>query len=365
MRRGSKVRGSKCDNKEPWLSANLSLLLPGCGQLYVGRYVAGIIIAFVEGTFFIVGVWQFIHPKGNTLGGEMLIAAFVLGYGANVVHAHRAAILGNREEFEVSRKTRKDPWLAVFLGQLLPGLGHVYLGKWFFGAFFLMAVVAKVTLVRNSGLVDVLYSILIYGVVSYHAYFLAPVRREPTSRTIWMFILGLAFIEALSHVPASLLGRNIEQSEVSGSSMAPLLQSGDQVLVARVAPKEIKRGDVVVFTRTGNPTEQWAKRVLAVGGESVDIREGQVYVSGRLLDDISFRNIKSLDEMNYVSRGQAIHVQEGFLFVVGDNPARSVDSRHFGPISIANVIGIPYKIFWPIDRIRIIQPMAEQIANTW
>lgn len=365
MGKDLKVNGSRLGNTEPWLAANLSLLVPGAGQFYVERHVVGIAIAVVEGILFSLGVWQFCHPLGNTLLGAMLVVAFALGYVANVVHAHSEASRKNSREFEGSRRASKDPWLVVFLGHILPGLGHAYMRQWAFAAIFLVAAVGGVTLLRNIGVLGALYNVLLYGVVSYHGYVLAPVRREPTRRTIWIFILGLAFVEMLVHVPASVLDWNIEQYRVSGSSMEPLLRTGDRVLVARVAPNEIKRGDVVVFTRTENPAGQWAKRVLAVGGESVEIREGLFNVSGRLLDDPHFGAFQYLDERDYVSSGKVIHVPLGFLFVVGDNPARSVDSRHFGPVSMGNVVGIPYKIFWPIDRIQAIQPMAERVVTTW
>jgi signal peptidase I len=254
----------------------------------------------------------------------------------------------------------------VFLGHILPGLGHSYLRLWAFGALFLVATVIGSALLRDTGILRVLYNGVLYGVVSYHGYVLAPVRRETSRRAIWIFILGLAFVEMVVHIPASVLDDwKIEQYRVVGNSMTPLLQAGDRVLVARVRLNEIKRGDVVVFARTDHPTWQWAKRVLAVGGESLEIRDGRLYASGMLVDESHFRNIQSLDETEHVNRREVIHVPEGSLFVVGDNAGSSVDSRHYGPILVVNVIGVPYKIFWPIDHIRIIQPMAESVAAIW
>ncbi len=359
------MKGTKLGAKEPWLAANLSLLAPGVGQFYGRRHLLGILIAVFEGFFFGLGVWQFLHPTGNTLAGEVLLVVFALGYVGNVVHAQHVTARSNGRDFEALRKSTKDPWLAVFMGRVLPGLGHFYLRQWTFGAVFLAVTAAGALLLKDNGTGGVLFNIVLYSAVSYHGYLLAPVHRETNKRAIWIFILGLGFVEMLVHVPASVVrDSKIDQGRVKGRSMMPLLREGDRVLVARVAPKAIKRGDVVVFSLPGKPDEQWAKRVLAVGGENIEIRETQLYVSGRLLEGPYFRNIQSLDETDPSGRGKVMHVPEGFVFVVGDDPARSVDSRQFGPIPMGNVIGVPYKVFWPINRIRIIQPMAEQVANT-
>ncbi|HEY5486250.1 MAG TPA: signal peptidase I [Candidatus Limnocylindrales bacterium] len=140
---------------------------------------------------------------------------------------------------------------------------------------------------------------------------------------------------------------------VEQPSMENTLMPDQYVLVDKISPRftDYQRGDIVVF----NPPSSWAsgaagtpyiKRVIAVASDTVDIHGGHVFVDGKELSE------------PYVYEGQATepldaakHVWKltaGQLFVMGDHRADSQDSRVFGPIDKASVIGRALIRYWPL-----------------
>ena len=119
------------------------------------------------------------------------------------------------------------------------------------------------------------------------------------------------------------------------ASMAPAYEPGDVVLACtwsdvRSAPR---RGDVVVFWPPHDPRVPWLKRIIAVGGETIRFAGDTVTVDGRPLSE------------PYVAPGDVAYefleetVPPGHVFVVGDNRMNSADSRLFGPVPSASIIG--------------------------
>ena len=111
---------------------------------------------------------------------------------------------------------------------------------------------------------------------------------------------------------------------VDGESMNPTLNDGDWLTVSAITPN-IERGDIVVITQPNTLNEPLIKRVIAVGGDTVDIdfNTGEVFINGEVIDEPYIK-------APTVSRGdfsQPIRIPEGYLFVMGDNRNNSLDSR--------------------------------------
>ncbi len=113
-------------------------------------------------------------------------------------------------------------------------------------------------------------------------------------------------------------------SIVKGGSMEPTLYEGDVVLYTRLNP-QYRRGDVISVRIPSG--EYYVKRIIAVAGDTVDLREGEVYGP----------------EETRAAEGGIVRypytVQEGQIFVMGDNRVSSMDSRSFGAVGTRQIKG--------------------------
>ena len=142
----------------------------------------------------------------------------------------------------------------------------------------------------------------------------------------------------------------VQVIEVRQRSMETTLEQDDRVLVSKVDYRlgSPARGDIVVFNSPSPATIPFVKRVIALGGETVDLRGGQVFVNGELVE-VPQAHGSTLPQAAAVS--YPFTVPQGELFVLGDNRQSSSDSRSFGSVPIANVIGKVILRFWPVDRL--------------
>jgi signal peptidase I len=111
--------------------------------------------------------------------------------------------------------------------------------------------------------------------------------------------------------------------------------------------KTVHRGEIVVFRYPRNPDEAFLKRVIAVSGDQIEIRNGAVYVNSSPLEEpyvIHRRLAQSTSEQM-----QPVRVPLGSLFVMGDNRDNSSDSREWGFVPEQNVIGEPLFVYWSYD----------------
>lgn len=132
----------------------------------------------------------------------------------------------------------------------------------------------------------------------------------------------------------------IRMMGVDGSSMLPTLQHGDRLLVLNaLLCGDYEYGDIIVLRKDTFSQKPIVKRVIATGGQSVDIdfQTGSVYVDGQLLKE------DYINELTFMEEGTEfpLVVPEGSLFVMGDNRNRSTDSRdsRIGTIDERYVIG--------------------------
>lgn len=160
----------------------------------------------------------------------------------------------------------------------------------------------------------------------------------------WALVVVIALVVALG-VRTFLLAHFV----VEGSSMYSTLETGDRVFVNKVSYRlhDPNRGDVVVLHEIRGTTERdLIKRVIAVGGEEVEMRSCEVRIGGQLL-------IEPYLDPTVVTPGNCggdfgpILVPEGAVFVMGDNRAGSQDSRTLGPVLLDDIVGRAFVVFWP------------------
>jgi len=116
-----------------------------------------------------------------------------------------------------------------------------------------------------------------------------------------------------------------------------------------------RRGDVIVFVYPVDPTKDFIKRLIAVGGETVAIKDGTIYINDKEVTAPRIKRTYYYNRGDYGGEGQTVHVPPGYVFVMGDNSGSSYDSRYWGFVPESSIIGRADIIFWPLDRIRIIQ----------
>lgn len=138
---------------------------------------------------------------------------------------------------------------------------------------------------------------------------------------------------------------------VVGISMEPSFYDDDKVIMSKLfySPEP---GDIVVLTKDTFSEKPIVKRVIAIEGQTVDINfeTGQVWVDGVLLDE---PYISEATKLRYDMKFPAT-VDEGCIFVMGDNRNRSIDSRdtRIGMVDSRYVLGKVYAIILPFSRIR-------------
>ncbi|MDQ3982753.1 MAG: signal peptidase I [Actinomycetota bacterium] len=157
---------------------------------------------------------------------------------------------------------------------------------------------------------------------------------------------------------------------IPSASMEPTLVEGDRVLVEKVSYRfgGPARGQVVVFEKEfaafapeeddpfwediasalkglfGFPTggtQDFIKRVMAVEGDTIEGRDGRVYVNGEVVEE------PYLAEGTETSAFGPTDIPDDMIFVMGDNRSNSDDSRAFGPIPVEEVVGHAFLLLWP------------------
>jgi len=175
---------------------------------------------------------------------------------------------------------------------------------------------------------------------------LPPVKsKRTTTRTIieWVAVVGGALVVALV-IRAFFLAAFYIPSE----SMVPTLEKGDRVLVNKLSYKlhDVHRGDVVVFERPPNEPDNGIKdlikRVIALPGETIEVRDCKVLINGNALDE------PYVKEWSRTCTAAPKVVGNNEVFVMGDNRDDSQDSRFFGPISQNLIVGRAFVIVWPL-----------------
>ena len=358
---GDTERNTVC--KEPWLAVILSRFWAGIGQIYAGRMRRGWVLILAEAALWVFGAWCVFSYKGNTVTAVVVLVVLGAIRIWNLFDAHKCARRRNSMECEAARKAEKDPWLAVFLSSVIPGLGQLYIRKRLLGIVFILCSIVLL-LMRKEWLEWALGLGAVFAAfVCYHAYASSRVRREGSKRlavTIVGVILVLGlwgyarilskkyFVEAF-RIPEVAEYLPEELKRVPGG-MAPTIRRGDMILVRKSSTYMPKRGDVVVFKSSADGGVPLVERVAALGGESVEIRDGSVYINGEKTECPRLKDIEYISDGKFGVNGEAFKVPVGSLFVLGDNSVNSLDSREFGAVAESDLIGRAYKIYWPPAR---------------
>lgn len=160
--------------------------------------------------------------------------------------------------------------------------------------------------------------------------------------TEWVLIIIIAFL-------LSIVIRNyiVDTRIVPTGSMLPTIQLQDRLIVDRLFYKfdTLNRGDIIVFKapETAYEDKDLVKRIIALPGEKVEVREGKVWIEGKSLNE---PYVESAADYNY----GPVTVPQDSYFVLGDNRTQSKDSHIWGFLPSKNILGRVWIRYWPLAR---------------
>jgi signal peptidase I len=164
---------------------------------------------------------------------------------------------------------------------------------------------------------------------------------KPITSRLWVIIAIYALINLAS-----------SRYMVEGSSMQPGFDSGQILMVSRLHYLLLSpaRGDIVIFHLPEDTSQDYIKRIIAVPGDTVEIRDERVYLNGEVLEEGYTLEPCSADYCD--NRLWTLGPDE--FFVMGDNRNHSSDSRIFGPVKKNHLLGKVILRYWPLQSIGII-----------
>lgn len=147
----------------------------------------------------------------------------------------------------------------------------------------------------------------------------------------------------------------LQPYEIPSGSMEETIQVGDMLFSEKVSYyfTEPSYGDIVTFADPEIPSRTLIKRVIATGGQTVDLQDGSVLVDGKKLVEPYTNGEPSypLTSAYGTTISYPYTVPEGYLWVMGDNRTNSQDSRYFGAVDASTVTGKAFFVYWPLNHI--------------
>ena len=370
--------------KEPWLAVSLSTIFPGFGQIYAGKISRGLLLIFIALILFGLSKWLILSPTlrlpstplrasrsgfaGSVRLGTLLEIGEYLLYFFNLFDAYRCTRKNNSREFERLRKSEKDPWLAVFLSRIVPGLGQIY-GQTQWVSFILFFIL--ISLVKPSGLspkfyvyLQVAMRLLVVCLFSYHAYLSTPTHRKKSKRLIARICLLLLLVDLSSNIIRFSFREFVFDTHCitrsDHKSVPPSLKIGDCIVEEKISYHftNPKRGDIVVFRTTDemnqkkwNQTDVLIKRIIGLPHEKVEVRDGLVYINDKALNE-NYMVAEANDKWDLEV------IADDTYFVFGSNRYRLPFSYSYDNHILVTrdlIIGKATKINWPPKRMGIIK----------
>ncbi len=281
--------------------------------------------------------------------------------------------------------------MAALLNLVTPGLGHLYAGRPRIAAVVGVALLPLVTSISVAALLGIrqaplnVWCALLVGLgwltgMPLHAALMAR-RAEPAYELRWynrwwlyiltVLVLGVGWQSVIRLVLRSQVAQAFR---IPNPANEPALLVGDYLYTAKwSAALVVKTDDLVVFRSVETPSLLLVKRVAGLPGDTLWMVAGALYRNGRQLnatsssvrlsdaDDAALRaqmrawqvgRVIGRDSAHYRPTSQQwgpVVVSRDSFFALGDNRTESYDSRHYGFVPLANVIGRPWVIYFSID----------------
>ena len=168
-------------------------------------------------------------------------------------------------------------------------------------------------------------------------------------RAFWELLHDLAVAVLFCFFLVTFVGQAFR---VQGTSMLPLLEDGERIIVNKLVYRfrAIGRGDVVVFWYPRDPSVSFIKRVVGLPGDVVELREGFLFVNGKAVEE-GYLSPRFRDDESYAP----VEIKKGYYYVLGDHRNSSNDSRSWGEVPEKYIYGRAEARFWPPAKIGVIR----------
>lgn len=171
-------------------------------------------------------------------------------------------------------------------------------------------------------------------------------------RELLGWIVYILIIVGLTYLIVTFVG---QRTRVSGSSMETTLSDGDNLIVDKISFRfrDPKRYEIIVFPYQYEDNTFYIKRIIGLPGETVQVKDGKVYINGQELDE-HYGNEEMLDPG--IAR-ETITLGEDEYFVLGDNRNHSADSRqeNVGVLHRKDLLGRAWIRIWPFSKFGVIK----------
>lgn len=258
-------------------------------------------------------------------------------------------------------------WIAKSLTHYSPGLGHLYCGQplfaltlFFTGNLFFLIVITALAVASAKVACWVLLLSVVLGIVIW-IYAALDIKRvfkrlqregsyllQPYNK--WWIYLLIAVQPIAFAVSIAFLSRDhlVEAYVMASDSMSPTFVERDRILVDKRGG-DYQRWDIVVYRCPGNRKLSYVQRIVGLPGETIRVdKKGEVFIDGQSLREQD--PIEPLDQPTPKQKEIEIVVPTDQFFLMGDNRAKSRDSRHFGTVPIGDVKGPAVFVFYPWSR---------------
>jgi signal peptidase I len=262
---------------------------------------------------------------------------------------------------------RRNPIWASILSLVVPGLGQVYNGQVLKGVVFYVGSALLLFVLGWSGLLFGLWGIGASVFASIILWVAIIVEAALTARRLGTIALrryNRWYVYVLLIICAGLLGvalkplSGVRTYKMPASSMEPTVKRGDNFIVQMryYYLSEPKRSDIVIFPIPRNPSKDLVKRIVALGGQKLEIRDKKVFIDDQEMSEpwAVHRSPETTPAAQSPRDNLGpIIVPKGHVFGMGDNRDFSLDSRFFGPIDVREIKGRALSIYWADDISRI------------
>jgi len=274
---------------------------------------------------------------------------------------------------------KRNPVYAVLLSFAAPGLGHIYSGKiekgliLFSLGFILIPIALLFYLSVGPKFVyplfigGLVFSLLVFVYAAFDAWLITKqISPDYQLKRYNLKIIYIAMIIVSLLYPVmftTYVNQNIIQAfKIPSSSMVPTILPGDYLLANKAMYQRSgpEQGDIVVFPHPNQRHKIFIKRIIGLPGDTIILKNNILTINNKEITQYN-RNDKTYTEKN----GNAVYhvnwsdtdnkitsfnemtIPTGFCFVMGDNRSNSVDSRHFGPIPLRDIMGKAEYIYKP------------------